>query len=480
MKKSIKLNAIFNMIRQSCSILIPLITIPYVSRTIGVSEYGRYNFSTSIVSYFTLIAALGINSYAVREGARVRANRSEFEKFTSEVFSINVLSTIVAYIGLFCLLIYGTQLNEYRDLILIQSTSILLITLGVDWVNTVYEDYLYITIRYIILQIVALILILTFVKSPTDCVIYTIICVFASAGGNILNFFYIRKYVKIRLTIKVNLRRHMKPIMYLFFNSLAVTIYVSSDTTILGLYKGDVDVGIYSIATKIYTVVKQVLNSMIIVALPQLSEYVAQNNLDNYRKTARKILECLIMFVMPSVVGLIFLRKEIILLIAGVEYLEAFRPLTLLSIALGVTVIAAFYAVNVLMPYKKENICLKASVISAVINITLNFLIIPAFSYTGAAFTSLIAEIIAFVIYYRESKKIICIRPSKNIIISSIIGSLEIAIVCFVIKRIIREGVLRIMISIILSVLIYSLVQVSLRNYLVMEFVDNMKRRLIK
>lgn len=84
---------------------------------------------------------------------------------------------------------------------------------------------------------------------------------------------------------------------------------MSSDTTILGLYKGDVDVGIYSIATKIYTVVKQVLNSMIIVALPQLSEYVAQNNLDNYRKTTGKILECLIMFVMPSVVGLIFLRK---------------------------------------------------------------------------------------------------------------------------------------------------------------------------
>ena len=111
-----------------------------------------------------LIAALGINSYAVREGARVRANRSEFEKFTSEVFSINVLSTIVAYIGLFCLLIYVTQLNGYRDLILIQSTSILLITLGVDWVNTVYEDYLYITIRYIILQIVALILILKFVN----------------------------------------------------------------------------------------------------------------------------------------------------------------------------------------------------------------------------------------------------------------------------------------------------------------------------
>ena len=85
-RKSLGVNALINSIRSVVNLIFPLITFPYVSRVLGVSGIGIYNFSSSIVSYFILIAALGINTYAVREGARLRENRSLISNFASQVF----------------------------------------------------------------------------------------------------------------------------------------------------------------------------------------------------------------------------------------------------------------------------------------------------------------------------------------------------------------------------------------------------------
>ena len=89
-KKSIGINAVLNGFRSVLNILFPIITFPYVSRVLLVKGIGIYNFSSSIVSYFLLIAGLGISTYAVREGAKLRENRSKITQFASQVFTINV------------------------------------------------------------------------------------------------------------------------------------------------------------------------------------------------------------------------------------------------------------------------------------------------------------------------------------------------------------------------------------------------------
>ena len=141
-KNSLKVNATLNIIKQVCAIIFPLITFPYVSRTLGVDMYGKINFSNSIVSYITLIAGLGVSSYAIREGARIRDDKVKFERFSNEVFSINIVSTIFSYIVLFFLILLWNKLDSYKSLILILSINVLLTTLGTDWINTVYEDFL--------------------------------------------------------------------------------------------------------------------------------------------------------------------------------------------------------------------------------------------------------------------------------------------------------------------------------------------------
>lgn len=122
--KSLKINVLLNTLRSVLNIIFPLITFPYVSRILGADNLGIYNFSSSFVSYFILIAGLGINTYAIREGAKYRDNREEISNFSSEVFSINMLSTLIAYILLITILLLFKNLQDYTICIIIFSIQI--------------------------------------------------------------------------------------------------------------------------------------------------------------------------------------------------------------------------------------------------------------------------------------------------------------------------------------------------------------------
>ena len=156
-QRSLGLNAVLNGVKQCCSIVFPLITFPYISRVLGNDGYGKYSFSNSITNYFILLAALGIYTYAIREGAKIRDDQKEVDKFCSQVFSINVCSAVISLLLLGLVVFNSPKLSEYKAYIFIQSTAIIMTLLGTDWVNSIFEDYFYITARYIAVQCVCLI-----------------------------------------------------------------------------------------------------------------------------------------------------------------------------------------------------------------------------------------------------------------------------------------------------------------------------------
>ena len=111
--KSLKINAILNGLKQCFGILFPLITFPYVSRTLGEDGFGKYSFSWSIVSYFVLLAGLGVSTYAIREGARIRDDKEKLSQFCSEAFTINVITTIISLCLLVIISIVSTKIRNY-------------------------------------------------------------------------------------------------------------------------------------------------------------------------------------------------------------------------------------------------------------------------------------------------------------------------------------------------------------------------------
>lgn len=458
-ERSLTHNAILNLIKQSLTIVFPLITFPYVSRVLGSSEFGKYHFATSIVSYFALLATFGLTNFAIREGARIRDDHATFSKLASELFSFNVLTTLVAYLGLFLLSFLNAKVNTYALLISMHSISILLTTIGLDWVNTVYEDFLYLTIRYIILQFLSLIAIFLFVRTSNDTLIYGIIMLAGSYGGNLLNLFYIRKYVNIHFTFKIPVKHFFLPMAILFINSLAVIIYVNSDITILGFFRSETEVGIYSFSSKIYNILKHLINAVIVVAVPRLVALL-QNEKERYNQYLSTILNLLLLVLLPVATGVFVLSRSIILIVGGSEYLTGETTLKTLSFALIFALISSIYTNGILIIARLEKYTLIGTGISAILNIIGNLLLIPSMGISGAALTTVLAEFVNLMIQRYYSQKIIVKEKllSNKTILFSTSGSFIVLIASLAANYFLRSNSVLIAIYRVIIVTLVSLV----------------------
>ncbi|MEQ2678559.1 flippase [Enterocloster citroniae] len=469
-RNSLKINSVLNMIRSLTKIIFPLITYKYVAGILQVENLGRYSFATSIVIYFTFISALGVNAYSIRTGVAYRDNKEQLEKFVEEIFTINLISTLIAYFLMGIVLVSAQNLKEYRELIIILGLQIFFTTFGIEWLYSIMEDYLYITIRTILFQIVALLLLFLYVKSINDTNRYAFITVIATVGSNVLNYIHAKKYCKVKITIKPNIKKHIVPILIIFAQNISVLIYVNSDITMLGILSGNYYVGLYSIATNIYKGIKTILSALIIVSIPRLSYYIGKHEFDNFELTLQKIFITLMTFIFPIIVGVIFLGKEIVLLLSNSNYIEATASVQLLSIATLFCILSYIYGQCILIPMQKESILLRATLVSALLNIGMNIILIPFLKQNGAAITTIISEVIVFVICWKSVHNDIKICKSFENILKPMVGSIGVAAICLLTKCIVSSIFPRLIISVVLSTVIYFLIEIMLKNELILEF----------
>jgi O-antigen/teichoic acid export membrane protein len=455
-KVSVKRNAVLNVIKQLCSILFPLITYPYISRVLGSEKYGMYSFSDSIVSYFVLIAGLGINSYAVREGSKIRDDRKKIDSFTSELFTINIISTLFAYIGLFLIATFSAHVHKYSSIIYTRALIIILTTIGIDWINNIFEDFTYITIRYVGFQVISLCLMFAFVRSPMDIIPYTFITVIAAAGGNILNLFYIRRYVHVKFKF-TNIAKHLPPILILFANNVAITIYVNADITMLGYFSTDSNVGIYALSSKIYNLTKLMINAVITVCIPRLAYLIGSKK--EYISELQKIFSTLTLFTLPIIAGLASLSKQIMLIVGGPQYVTGSGALSILSLAIVGAIGGSFFSNCVLLQNCEEKNILKATIIAAVLNILLNFYFIPTWGINGAAMTTVLAEFVACVVEFWFAKKYVPIKElMRRDQLFIVIGSIAVILICTLAKKFIANDIICVIVAILVSIPTYVLI----------------------
>ena len=132
-QKSLKLNFVMNAILTMSQFVFPLITFPYVSRILLPIGTGKVSFATSIVSYFTLFAQLGIPTYGIRACAKVRDNREELSKMVQELFIINLVMSALAYVVYFAAICYVPRFRQDKDLFLIVGLTIFFNAIGMEW-----------------------------------------------------------------------------------------------------------------------------------------------------------------------------------------------------------------------------------------------------------------------------------------------------------------------------------------------------------
>lgn len=472
LNKRITINAILNVIRTGLSIIFPLITYPYVARILGKNGVGMVSYASSIVSYFVLFASFGISNYATREGAKIRNNRFSFQEFFEEIFGINLTCMLAAYLGLMGIILFSKGLQEYKGLLAILGIDILFKTLSVDWVNNVYEDFAYITVRSIITHVASLVVLLLLVRTPQDVYLYAIILVMTNAINCIMNFFYCRKYIRLRIHFQRKWKRHFSSLFYFFANDVTVSIYVNIDTTMLGYYKGDSAVGAYIIAVKIYSVVKRMLTAIYTVTLPQLAEFAERKSQEEYKKLYTYICAILSIVLIPSAVGLVALSEELILFMGGAEYKEAVLSLKILAFALIFAIYGGLVTVCFNITHKLEKINLYATFFSATLNFVINIFLIPKWGQYGAAFTTLLSEVFVFFFCFVKVKTksdFWDMRYIRREIFNGLIGAILILCIAFSVHKILPACLSSFFIILFTSIFVYFGYLIIVRDDVVMK-----------
>lgn len=469
-QKSLKKNFVFNFLKTLMGLIFPLITFPYASRVLLPEGIGKVNFAKSIIAYFILIASLGISAYAIREGARIRDNKEELSKFVQEVFLINLVTTGVSYILFFISLIYIPKFEEYKELLLIFSMSIVFTTLGIDWVYGALEEYKYITIRTIAFQFISLILLFIFVRKKEDYLNYAVISVFSNVGSNLLNFIHARKYINLKKKSDYNLKRHIKPILIIFGMNLAVNVYANLDTTMLGFISGDTSVGIYTASIKVNKLVLSLITSLGTILLPRLSYYIGNNEIDKFNELTYKAFNFILMFSIPSLVGLTILSKPVISIFSGDDFQKAILTMKIITPIIMFISLSNLIGIQIFMPMKKEKYALYSVLGGAAINFILNLILIPQYNENGAAISTVFAEgIVAFIDIYLI-KNYIDLKKAFSSLYQYIIGSVFILIIGSLIVFYINNNVISVITTVLLSIISYLLILIIFKNKYCLEY----------
>lgn len=478
--KSLGKNAFLNGLRSVLNIIFPIITFPYVSRVLSVGELGKYNWSNSFVSYFLLIAGLGIATYAVREGAKLRNDRNEISAFASQVFSINILSTVVSYILLFLCVLIFPKVQSYSAYIYIFSIQIVFTTLGTEWIYSIFEEYTYITIRSIVFKILSIVMLFVFVRRPGDYLNYAGITVFSAVGSNVLNYLHAKKFCTIRFTFNIDWQEHLKPILIIFASSVATTIYLSLDTTLLGLINNNYVVGIYSVSTKMYNIVKQLIAAILTVTIPRFALLWGRHRYREYRKLLLQISDALALISIPAAVGVYMLAPQIVILLSSTKYIRAVSSLRLLCPALIFSIFSWIFTSCVLIPAKRENKVLIITVLSAVVNLVLNLLLMPSLKENAAAITTSLSEAISMFLgmyYSRDIIKGLYKSGFWKEIFTYTLGAISIVIICFAGDVLFDSTVMVILFDVVLSIVEYALILIGLKNKFALDVLERVLLR---
>ena len=475
--QSISKNFIFNLLKTLMSIIFPLITFPYASRVLGVNNLGKVQYCNSIISYFSLISTLGISIYAVREGSKYKNIPSELNKFCKEILLINSMSTAFAYVVFSVFMIFFFK-YPYYILMIVCSFTLFFNTYSIEWLYQIKEDYKYISIRAFIIQIISLLFLFVFVKTPSDYVKYAFIYVISSSGNFIFNFWNSRKYIKLFEKTDIEIKKHIKPIITIFGVSVASSIYMNLDTVMLGAMKGTVAVGLYAAAVKISQVVKTLINAFSNVLFPRLSNYIGNNKVIEYKLLLDQGIRIMLMFTIPAGIGMCMLSEEIIIILSGNSYVQANIASKILAINIIFSIIDGFIYYQILLPFGKEKIATICTFIGSIVNLSLNFILIPHFSYNGAALTTLVAEFVVFIGLFYYSSKLINLIMIIKYIFKYTFFSIPIIIWCTLVRLYFNDLLIKMVTAIIGSVLLYCFLLIMSKEKLFIDVYNKFKEKI--
>lgn len=478
MAQSVKVNYILNLINTGTQMLFPLITFPYVCRVIEADGIGQINFFQSIISYISLFTCLGIPMYAIREIARDRSDVVQMNRTAMEILLLHSMLTLMGYaiVAILCLTVPQIQVNI--PLFLILSLTIFFTAIGCEWFYQGIEDFKYITIRGLIIKTVSVVLLFIFVKSKTDLLYYGCYTVFGVLGGNIFNFFRLRKYIHRENIIfsELHIKRHIKPVLKVFSFSVVTSIYLQLNTVLLGFLKNALAVGYFAAATKVMQMLLTMSACLGSVMMPRASHLIAENKEDEFNRLIQKSYDFTLAIALPMTIGLIFCAPSLITALCGVKFEHSILPSQIIAPIILMVAISNVFGIQVLFPKGKINIVTLCCGIGAVADLILNLCLIPFFSYIGTSIAYLGAEVATTVSMYFIGRRYIPIIYFKKSHLTYTLGCIVMAFVLYGLSLLQQPTLIILLLQGCCGVLAYFIILCICKDQMLVQILSKIKR----
>lgn len=480
MKKSLKLNFVYNVLINLSGVIFPFITAPYVARVLEPEGVGLFNFANTYAGYFALVAALGIPIYGVREVAKVKNSPEKLTVLVSQLISLNAIATIlVTVVYLLSLHLIG-QLNENYILFLIAGAILYMAPFKINWFFSGLEDFGFIALRTLAMRLCSLFFLFLLVHDKGDLIIYMLIYVLSTVLGDIWNYIMLLKYnVRPRFTL-IGLKLHIKPLLILFSSAISISIYTVLDTLMIGFISDYAQVGYYNSASNITRAILATVTSFSAVAIPRISYYLKNGEDENINILMNKSFSVISFLAFPLSLGIFCVAPVFVPLFFGSEFYGAIIPLQILGFLIIAIGLNNLFGVQILIGLGLDKLFLYSVLMGMSLNVTMNSVLIYYFGAIGASIASLVAEtLILFVMAYYVYKKTKIRINQLSDILKSLIGALLLVPIYIGVSRMFDSWFLVLGFAFI-GFLSYILIEYVLKNKSLLFLVDIVSQKIKK
>ena len=413
-------NYLYNLSYQILTIILPIITVPYVTRIFTSEDLGNYGFYNSIVSYFSLFAMLGIGVYGTKQIAAASDVSSTF-------WNIYVIQLIASILAMAVYIIAIFSIPQMGGIIpLIVGITLFAKMIDISWLFSGKEDFKKITIRNIVVRLIGVISIFTFVKSSDDLYLYVFLIVIFDFLGQLVMWVPARKFIK-RLSFNTNtIKRNLHPIVLLFLPQVAISLYAILDRTLLGLLGSYSDVGVYEQGQKLTSILLTVVSSLGAVMLPRVANLLSERRDQEAQNMVKFSFILYNLIIFPMMFGLVAVNEVFVKLFLGQNFQDVKYVLYVIVFNIMFVGWTNILGYQVLVVRNKNKEFMLSTTIPAFVSVAVNIAVIPFFGYIGASITSVVVEILVFAIqwYYSRNiinKKLLFNKDLAKIILSSLV-----------------------------------------------------------
>lgn len=472
-KKSLTNNYIYNLIYQVLTLVLPLITTPYLSRVLGATPIGIYSYTYSIVSYFLLFGALGVGLYGQREIAYVSDDKKKRKKIFWEIAICRIITMSIAIIIYYFFLM---RIGEYKIYYRIWLMELIAMAFDISWFFQGMEEFKKTVIRNVVVRVVSVTLIFVLVKKPEDLIKYITIYAIADLVGNLSLWLYLPKYFKGIKIEKIRTFSHLHPIILLFIPQIANQVYNLLDKTMIGKMIIDKsEVGFYEQGQKVIRVLLTLVTSLGIVMIPRMASTFASGDKEKIVEYMKKSFKFVFFLAFPIVLGLISVAKSFVPLFFGDGYDKVVTLLIVISPTIILTGMANVIGTQYLLPTKRQKEYTITITLGLIVNFVLNYILISLYKSVGASIATVVSELIVVIaqlyVIRKDIKTIEIIRTSYTYVLASTVmfGTTLIA------KAILGIGLKSIIIQVITGVIVYVLMLWILKDEFLELFIDKGK-----